>query len=67
MQLTFGHLCLSGVVRCGPKNGHQSEIMCLKEIGLCAQKLFSVPRSMINIIGETHMLFQKRDLHFDIE
>ena len=58
---------MSGAVRCGPKNGHQTGIMCLEEIGLCAQKLFSVPGLIINIIGETHMLMQKRDLHSDIE
>ena len=29
------------VVRCGCKNGHQKDIMCFKEIGLCAQNMLN--------------------------
>ena len=32
------HWC---VVRCGSKNGHQKD-MCTKDIGLCAQNLFTI-------------------------
>ena len=40
------------MVRCGSKNGDQKD-MCLEEIGLCAQKLFTILGSIVNIIGES--------------
>ena len=30
------------VARCGPKNGYQKDIMCLKEIGLRAQNMLTI-------------------------
>ena len=38
------------VVRCRSKNRHQKD-MCFKEIGLHAQKLFTIQGSIVNIIG----------------
>ena len=64
MQLhtLMGHLHLSGVwVRCGFKNGHQRG-MCLKEIGLCAQNLLSILRSIVSIIigGDLYDRFRRK-------
>ena len=39
------------VVRCGSKNGHHN-IMCLQEIGLCAQNMLSILDSTTNMIEE---------------
>ena len=36
-----GHVCMSGMVRCGSKNGQQKHTR-LKEIGLCAQILSTI-------------------------
>jgi hypothetical protein len=42
------------VVWCGSKNGHQKGMMCLDEIGLCAQKTLAVLGSIVNMIGGTY-------------
>jgi hypothetical protein len=41
------------VVRCGSKNGHQKDILCLKEIGLCTQNLLTIFGLKVNIIEST--------------
>ena len=39
------------MVRGGSKNRHLKDIMCLKEIGLCAWNLLTVIGSIANISG----------------
>ena len=39
------------MVRCGSKNGYQNDMMCLKEIGICAQPMITILNSIVNMIG----------------
>ena len=42
------------VFRCGSKNGYQ-KVMCLKEIGLCAQSMITVLDSIVSVTRRTCM------------
>ena len=47
------------MVRCESKNGHQKDIMCLREIGHRAQLvMLTVPSLKVNISGGTYMTTQ---------
>ena len=46
------------LVRCGFKNRHHEDIMCLKEIGLCVQIFLTILGPTVNIIGGTYMVIQ---------
>ena len=58
------------MVKCGSKNRHQKD-MCLKEIGLTAQNMFTILGSIVNIIGpgggegRIWALNEHESLHFD--
>ena len=58
-----------GVVGCGSKNKHRKDIMCLKEMALCAQNMLTILGSIVNIIGGTYIwpCDEHKNLHFDDE
>ena len=58
------------VVRYGCKNGHQKDIMCFKEIGLCAQNMLNHSRlnNQHNCGGDLYDIINvHKDLHFENE
>ena len=54
-QLNWAPIVQWFKIRCAFKNVHPKDI-CLKEIGLLAQNMFTVLDSKINIIGGTYMI-----------
>ena len=48
-------------LRCGSKNSHQKAIMSSKEISLCAENLFTILSSVVNIIGGIYVYQLKRE------
>ena len=49
---------VGGWVRCRSENGHQTDIMCYKEIGLRAQNVLPILGPIVNtVIGWTYVAF----------
>ena len=45
------------MARCGFKNGHRKN-KCLIEIGVLAQNMLTILESIVNLKGETYIIFQ---------